>query len=190
MMNVGNKYAGNNRQDYSLVDRFAGSYYTLEKNKEEATLVYPYVYNISDAIRDFLNSRQVIQSVSLRTMLNFNRTYEQEMLSLLESPFADEIFDNDGKKMKPKTIENSIDSFKSMLDPNTQKDLENDDTFKKAMKNKPSASQFILEFMRKYHLNPLDKRSVEFREVEVVKDGKKQVEIQVFYTDDEKRVIY
>jgi hypothetical protein len=32
MMNVGNKYAGNQRQDYSLVDRFAGSYYTIEQD--------------------------------------------------------------------------------------------------------------------------------------------------------------
>jgi cobaltochelatase CobS len=30
MMNVGNKYGGNQRQDYSLVDRFAGSFYVID----------------------------------------------------------------------------------------------------------------------------------------------------------------
>jgi cobaltochelatase CobS len=55
MMNVGNKYAGNNKQDYSLVDRFAGSFYFLEQNlDQEKKLTYPYVFHVCNAIRQFL----------------------------------------------------------------------------------------------------------------------------------------
>ena len=105
MMSVGNKYGGNQRQDYSLVDRFAGSYYYLEANPiQEMKLTYPYVYNICNALRKFLDSKDALQSVSLRTMLNFNRTYEQEMLYTLTSPFADDIRDNDDNQIAPKTI--------------------------------------------------------------------------------------
>jgi len=159
MMNVGNKYSGNNRQDYSLVDRFAGSFYYLKQNTEtEKKLCYSYVFRLCNAMRDFLNKRDALQSVSLRTMLNFNRTYEQEMLYKMGSPFADEIFSNDGKRIPPKGIDESVNSFLGMLEKNLREALEEDPSFRDARKpDNKNLKEFTQEFERKYRLNPMSK---------------------------------
>jgi cobaltochelatase CobS len=158
MMNIGNKYGGNQRQDYSLVDRFAGSFYTVEKDViKEMELTYTYVFNICNSIRSFLESRDALQSISLRTMLNFNRTFEQEMLYKKESIFADEIFNNYGERVAPKNIEDSVSSFLSMLEKNVREDLENDSAFREAMSERAKTKaeeDFSNQFMKKYHLNP------------------------------------
>jgi hypothetical protein len=158
MMNVGNKYGGNQRQDYSLVDRFAGSFYVIDVDRmKEMSLTYPIVYQVCDAIRNFLVDNDALQSVSLRTMLNFNRTYEQEMLYKMESQLADEIFDSNGDRIAPKSMNDSINSFLVMLEENLRNKLENDPSFREA--KSPEAFQraemdFPVQFMRKYHLNP------------------------------------
>jgi cobaltochelatase CobS len=155
MMNVGNKYGGNQRQDYSLVDRFAGSFYTLNADPiKEIELTYPYVFEVANAMRNFLNNIDAVQSISLRTMLNFNRTFEQEMLYKIESPFADDIYSNDGRQVAPKSVENSIDSFLSILDPVMKKQLEDDPEFREARNRKPDDDTFVRQFEGKYGLNP------------------------------------
>ena len=156
MMNVGNKYGGNQRQDYSLVDRFAGSFYIIDADKtQEQSLVYPIVFRICNAMRTFLNNVDALQSTSLRTMLNFNRTYEQEMLSKMDSKLADEIFDSNGKRIAPKGLNDSIQSFLNMLDKKTMEQLENDPAFKDAKDGLSRAElYFPVEFMKKYHLHP------------------------------------
>ena len=165
MMNVGNKYGGNQRQDYSLVDRFAGSFYTIENDPiKEIELTYPYVFSVADAMRKFLNNVDAVQSISLRTMLNFNRTYEQEMLYKIEvpdgkggikpSPFADDIYSNDGTKIAPKSVEDSISSFLDLLEPNMRKQLEDDPKFREERNRKPDEETFIRQFEAKYGLNP------------------------------------
>ena len=157
MMNVGNKYSGNNRQDYSLVDRFAGSFYSLEQNTTtEKKNTYPYVFRVCNSMRQFLDKRDALQSVSLRTMLNFNRTYEQEMLYKIGSKYADEIFDNEGNRVSPKGIEDSINSFLGMLEKNMKEALMDDPDFKEAVRNKPSDDEFIKAFENRYRLNPKD----------------------------------
>lgn len=155
MMNVGNKYAGNQKQDYSLVDRFAGSFYTLEQNTTtERALCYDKVFDICDAIRWFLIAKDAVQSISLRTMLNFNRTFEQEMLYKMESPYADKLYDNVGQTIEPKTLDNSIDSFKTMLDAKMVDELELDVKFKEAISKPYTEDDFIMEFKVKYHHDP------------------------------------
>ena len=162
MMDVGNKYAGNQRQDYSLVDRFAGSIYKLDENElTEKRMIYPYVFDVCSVLRRFLNDKDALQSVSLRTMLNFNRTYEQEMLSKIRSPFADEIFGNGGKKVPPKSVQDSITSFLEMLEPNIRKELVANDPvntyspkFTAAVAAVPDTTRFKLEFKLRYHLDP------------------------------------
>jgi cobaltochelatase CobS len=158
MMNIGNKYGGNQRQDYSLVDRFAGSFYTIEKDVvKEMELTYPYVFNVCNAMRNFLESKDALQSISLRTMLNFNRTFEQEMLYKMESVFADEIFNNGGERVAPKTIEDSVTSFLNMLEKNLRTDIENDSEFREAISERAKTEaeeRFSVQFMKKYHLNP------------------------------------
>ena len=164
MMNVGNKYGGNQRQDYSLVDRFAGSFYYLEANPiQEMKLTYPYVFSVCDALRKFLDKRDATQSISLRTMLNFNRTFEQQYLYKLSSPFADKIYDNDGNVIEPKTIEDTIESFLGMLEKNLRNDLETKnegewgqyaEQFREARKKQVTNEEFVRQFVEKYHLNP------------------------------------
>jgi cobaltochelatase CobS len=162
MMDVGNKYAGNQRQDYSLVDRFAGSIYRLDENElTEKRMIYPYVFDVCSILRRYLNDKDALQSVSLRTMLNFNRTYEQEMLSKIRSPFADEIFGNGGKKVPPKSVQDSIDSFMDMLEPNMRKELRDNDPvnayspkYTAAVSAVPDTTRFKLEFKLRYHLDP------------------------------------
>lgn len=157
MMNVGNKYGGNQRQDYSLVDRFAGSFYTIEEDPIlEQSLTYTYVFSVCDAIRKFLNTGDFAQSISLRTMLNFNRTFEQQMLDEIDSPFADEIYDNNGDRVKPKTISDSLNSFINMMEKNQAESLRNFPAFRTAESTFATAqNNFELEFKRKYHLNPI-----------------------------------
>ena len=155
MMDVGNKYGGNQRQDYSLVDRFAGSFYTIESDPiKEMQLTYPYVFNVCNAMRKFLDEKDALQSISLRTMLNFNRTFEQEMLYKIESPFADEIKDATGKEVPPKSVEDSIVSFLSMMETNMRKDLENNPAFREARFAEKNEGDFMRQFKKKYHLNP------------------------------------
>jgi cobaltochelatase CobS len=159
MMNVGNKYGGNQRQDYSLVDRFAGSFYLLEIDKvKEMSLTYPYVFRVCDAMRDVLLEKDAIQSISLRTMLNFNRTFEQQMLFKLGSKLADEIFDNSGNRIAPKTIEDSINSFLVMVEKNIAAAIQNNQKFKDAVDDASfsrAERDFEKQFMLKYHLDPI-----------------------------------
>jgi hypothetical protein len=158
MMNVGNKYGGNQRQDYSLVDRFAGSYYKIENNPTlEKSLTYPYVWRICNALRSFLEENKLLQSISLRTMLNFNRTYEQQMLNFFESVYADEIFDAAGVRVSPKTIQESLKSFEDMMEESAVEKLKDYAAYQDATSNDAllnARNVFVKEFMMKYHLNP------------------------------------
>ncbi len=157
MKTVSNKYSGNQRQDYSLVDRFAGSFYEVVAEKEtEMQLIYPYVYRIADAMRSFLNTRpDAIESISLRTMLNFNRTYEQDMLASIASPFADKVFDNAGKKIKTtKTLKDAVDSFVNGLPDDLRKGLLSFEPYTEAIKYPSQKDEFKTAFIDRYNLDP------------------------------------
>jgi cobaltochelatase CobS len=158
MMNIGNKYGGNQRQDYSLVDRFAGSFYTIEADPiKEMMLTYTYVFEVCTAIRKFIDDvkkSEPLQSISLRTMLNFNRTYEQQMLYDMSSPFADEIKKEDGQVVAPKSVEDSIQSFLSMMEQNLRDELEAYPEFRTARYTPLDSDIFIRQFKKRYHLNP------------------------------------
>jgi cobaltochelatase CobS len=151
MKSVGKKYGGNQKQDYSLVDRFAGSYYLIDySTSKEIELTYTYVFKVSQAIRKFLDSKDSVESISLRTMLNFNRTYEQEMLDNLSSPFADKIYNNDGDLIKPKTFRQAIDSFLGMLDSERRTKLQTDTDFIAAMESPDNNDRlFEIQFVKR-----------------------------------------
>jgi hypothetical protein len=103
-----------------------------------------------------LESKDALQSISLRTMLNFNRTFEQEMLYKEESIFADDIFNNNGERVPPKTIEDSVSSFLNMLEKNLRTDIENNPEFREAISERAKTeaeNRFPVQFMKKYHLN-------------------------------------
>jgi len=162
MKTVANQFSGNQKQDYSLVDRFAGSYFMVDYDPDkEMTLTYPYVFNVAMAIRQYLDSQtDVVESISLRTMLNFNRTYEQYMLYQIQSPYADKIFDNEGREVEPKSFEDSVGSFIKSLPESKQGDLKNSDYYRDAIKNEPDQVEFKTMFMFKYGKDPMTKADV------------------------------
>ena len=168
MKTVANQYGGNQKQDYSLVDRFAGSFYVIDVNPmKEMSLTYPYVYSVSNAIRLYINSQtEMVESISLRTMLNFNRTYEQFMLNAIESPYADKIYDNEGNLVTPKSFDNSLDSFISTL-PQAKKDaLLVNALYLEAKSKAPNNLQFKIQFMKKYGKDPITKADVSNEQIE------------------------
>lgn len=174
MMNVGNKYGGNQRQDYSLVDRFAGSFYVIDVDiMKEKSLTYPYVFDVCNAIRGVLDRKaDALQSISLRTMLNFNRTFEQQMLYARKSELADIIYNNNGQRIPPKTIKNSIDSFLVMCEKNLQDAIRNDQAFRDATSDEAfvrADEDFDEQFMKKYHLNPKTGKVLSEKEIEKLK---------------------
>jgi cobaltochelatase CobS len=123
-------FTGNNRQDYSLVDRFLGSYYEIDFNKKlEKDLTYDRVFKVSQMIRQVLvNDANGVDAISLRTMLNFNRIYEQEGLRLIRSEYAIPPFlekQSDGTIIEiAKTFKESVESFVKNLPTNTQTNSE------------------------------------------------------------------
>ena len=167
MKTVANQYSGNQRQDYSLVDRFAGSYFMVEyDNQKEISLTYPYVYQVSNSIRQYLDTQtDVVESISLRTMLNFNRTYEQFMLYKIGSPYADKIFDNEGNEVEPKSFEDSVTSFVMTMPPTKQEGLRNYDLFRDAIREVPNDTDFKIEFMSKYHKDPITKEDMSAEQI-------------------------
>ena len=157
MKTVNTKYSGNQRQDYSLVDRFAGSYYEVKPDPlTEAQLIYAYVHRIASAMRNFLDTKpEAIESISLRTMLNFNRTYEQEMLSNIASPYADKIYDNAGKPIKTtKTLKDAIESFIGSLPDDLRKGMLGYEPYQQSVKNPSQNEEFKAQFKERYNLDP------------------------------------
>lgn len=121
MKSVSVNFSGNNRQDYSLVDRFSGSMYIVGVNESlERKLTYSAVYNIADGIRKKLPDDS-IEAITLRSMLNFNRIYQMEMLRKIESPLAfypvgtSEEDIEQGNVEGGKTLKDSVDSWLDSL---------------------------------------------------------------------------
>lgn len=161
MMTVANKYSGNQRQDYSLVDRFAGSYYEITKDiLKEISLTYPYVFAVCNEIRNVLEVGDPIQSISLRTMLNFNRTYEQEMLYNMKSEWADTIYGSNGAILAPKSIYDSINSFLNMLDKTTRERVLESKNYQFALNNPPSSKDFQQAFKNRYKIDARDFKTI------------------------------
>jgi cobaltochelatase CobS len=132
LKSVGANFSGNNRQDYSLVDRFTGSFYEIKEDLvKEYELTYKAVYNICQGLREFLQrTDDSVEAITLRSMLNFNRTYQEEMLRYTRSPLAfypvgttEE--DKRAGKTQGKTLKDSIESFVNSLGSDRKANLEN-----------------------------------------------------------------
>lgn len=132
LKSVGSNFSGNNRQDYSLVDRFTGSFYEIKEDLvKEKELTYLAVYNVSQGLRAFLQrTEDSVEAITLRSMLNFNRTYQEEMLRLTRSPLAfypvgttEE--DKQRGKTQGKTLEDSVMSFVNSLGSDRKTNLIN-----------------------------------------------------------------
>jgi cobaltochelatase CobS len=154
MKTISANFSGNNRQDYSLVDRFAGSFYEINyDSKLEQALTYTIVYKVSIILREVLDEdASSVESVSLRTMLNFNRIFEQEMLRKIKSPYAIESIKVGGKSMA-KTFAESVDSFVKTLPDAKQQRIAKTDAADLAASDFP-IDEFILEFIRIHKVDP------------------------------------
>jgi hypothetical protein len=103
------KYGGNNKQDASLIDRFAGSYYEIGFNRPlEKSLVGETVFAIFDSMRDVLLENEIENDITLRIMLNAYRTWRKEMESVIKG------------KTIGKTLRMTIDSYLSLHDADTK----------------------------------------------------------------------
>ena len=110
------KYKGNNTQDGSLIDRFVGSYYYIGFNEAlEASLTVPFVFKVYKALRDALMQLDIENDITLRGMLNANRTYILEMER--ECGFVDQIKGG-------KTIADNVTSYLSLHDEDARKLIE------------------------------------------------------------------
>jgi hypothetical protein len=149
-----NNFSGNNRQDYSLVDRFAGSFYEIGfDSKLEQSLTYKLVYEVAVKIREFLmQDVDSVESVSLRTMLNFNRIFEQQMLREIKSPYANPVLKIGGVSLG-KTFYESIKSFIDTLPPTKRVAIEKLDIENMATVQMP-LDEFINEFERIHKTSP------------------------------------
>jgi hypothetical protein len=157
LKDVGAQYSGNNRQDYSLVDRFAGSFYQVDfDEKLERSMIYKRVFEVSKAIRDFLVSKSAIESISLRTMLNFNRIYEQEFLRKIESKYATDVVtyaEVGGDKLGGKTFKESVMSFLNTLNEQNRNELI--PTVQGYLSDDTDVTDFISEFEGFHGYSPL-----------------------------------
>jgi cobaltochelatase CobS len=130
MKSVGANFSGNNRQDYSLVDRFTGSFYEVKENIAlEQRLTYKAVLHICRGLREFLQrTEDSVEAITLRSMLNFNRTYQEQMLREIRSPLA---FKTAGTQNEPdsqaflqgKRLKDSVYSFVDSLGADRSKNL-------------------------------------------------------------------
>jgi cobaltochelatase CobS len=154
MKTISANFSGNNRQDYSLVDRFAGSFYEINyDSKLEQALTYTIVYKVSIILREVLDEdASSIESVSLRTMLNFNRIFEQEMLRKIKSPYAIEAIKVGGKSMA-KTFAESVQSFVATLPDAKQQRIAKTDAADLAASGM-NLKEFVLEFIRIHKVDP------------------------------------
>jgi cobaltochelatase CobS len=154
---ISNNFSGNNRQDYSLVDRFAGSFYKIEYDvTTEQQLTYSKVYEVCMILRDFLDrDTNSVESISLRTMLNFNRVFEQQMLRKIESPLANptiKINDID----EGKTLLTSVNSFIETLPSTKKQDILTNTSILDLATTEPMTRLFIEEFRRIHdNINPM-----------------------------------
>jgi cobaltochelatase CobS len=171
MKSLSANFSGNNRQDYSLVDRFAGSFYEIGFDTDlEKSLTYDLVYECSMMIRDVLvRDESSIESVSLRTMLNFNRVYEQQGLRFINGneEFTYQAItvsetDKDGRKKKvvlAKTLKDSIKSFINTLPSAKQTEVRATDVETLAASN-IDIDKFIEEFKKIHGVDPITAKPV------------------------------
>jgi cobaltochelatase CobS len=156
MKEISSNFSGNNRQDYSLVDRFAGSFYEIKYPAIEKDIIYPQVYRVSTIIREVLDrDESSVESVSLRTMLNFNRIYEQEYLRKIRSTYAKPVIEVGGKKWA-KTFVESIKSFVMTLPPAKQDDIYKNTDAMSLAADPLDTSEFEQQFIKIHGVSPTE----------------------------------
>lgn len=114
-----NAYGANFKQDLSLLDRFSGSVYFIEKNvKLEKKLVgFDWLWAFCDAIRTAIEEQKYEAQMSLRFMLNARDAYLLEMHRIKEKG-KNGVMADEGK-----TLKEAVDSYLSTFTQNQQEVL-------------------------------------------------------------------
>ena len=167
MKTISVTFGGNNRQDYSLVDRFSGAYYLIdftETKKFEAATTYPIVREFMYKLRDFLSKQKDIQeAVSARTVGNVNRIYQQQKLIQMDSPLAVKGIDGKIPALPLKTFAEAVKNFMATLPPQLYSDFLNDNPQYITQLEKVGEGddeQFIEKFIEIHGVNPLNGEAV------------------------------
>ncbi|MGZ4089110.1 MAG: AAA family ATPase [Bacteroidia bacterium] len=112
-------YGANNKQDLSLLDRFAGCVYFIEKNPalEKEIVQNDMIWSVCNRIRSVIEEMKYEAQVSLRFMQNARDAYNLEMLR---------VKDKNKAGVKPdegKTFKAVVDSFISTFTDVQQKNI-------------------------------------------------------------------
>ncbi|WP_025741937.1 AAA family ATPase [Aquimarina pacifica] len=156
---MSSNYIGNNKQDSSLLDRFSGSIYEIGFNERlERALVYPALVNQCIKIRNSIlawegknqSTSDMDDIMTLRTMLNFQRIYLQEMLR--ETGIKNEAGRRLERVQNGKTLKDCMDSYFLVI--NTEKAThikqETDvSTFLNNYRGLEMKNEFITEYLRR-----------------------------------------
>jgi cobaltochelatase CobS len=110
-------YGANNKQDLSLLDRFSGSVYFIEKNPaiERAILQNDMLWSICDKMRSAIEELKYEAQLSLRFMQNGRDAYNLEMQRVKEGKTD---LANSGK-----TFKSAVDSYLSTFTQVQQKNI-------------------------------------------------------------------
>jgi cobaltochelatase CobS len=110
-------YGANNKQDLSLLDRFSGSVYFIEKNPaiEQEILQNDMVWSICDKIRSVIEELKYEAQLSLRFMQNARDAYNLEMQ---RKKGKSGVRPEDGK-----TFKSTVDSYVSTFTVVQQKNI-------------------------------------------------------------------
>jgi len=154
-----NVYVGNNRQDASLMDRFAGSMYYVGYNEVlEGHLIYPSLIDMCWKARKAVLNYEGRQqddgdsedALTLRPMLNFQRIYILEMLR--ETGLKDQY----GKVIRNipngKTLKDCFESYFMTMSRDKASEIKiaiNMEGFYNSYKGKVMKAEFIKEYKRR-----------------------------------------
>lgn len=149
-------YVGNNKQDASLLDRFSGSMYHIGFNETlEKALIYTtllkHCHKIRAAILNYeskaANDDNTDDLMTLRTMLNMQRSYTLEMYRVMGLKDSND----KGIKNHPngKTLKDALTSYFWMMSTEKSEKIKiaiNQDEFLNTYKSAESKSSFLKEF--------------------------------------------
>ena len=124
-----NAYGANNKQDLSLLDRFVGSVYEIEKNPEfEKNRILPghlFLWAVANQIRNVIEQNKFEAQISIRFMETSLLAYQAEM----------KLVEDGGEMNRRKTYKDIIDSFLYTLTNVQQKEIVKAIEYDKYFKN-------------------------------------------------------
>ncbi len=152
-------YVGNNKQDASLLDRFSGNIYRIGFNEElERQLIYPDLVEICLSIRHLIlryegkddGDDDTEDIMTLRTMLNFQRAYELEMLR--ETGVPNREGKTEQRVPNGKTLKDALESYFLAMNSEKAEKIKEDamvESFYNNYKGRTGKQDFVKEYERR-----------------------------------------